>query len=93
MLVGILYRDNRFLIQLPDYANKLPALIASSRLPKTKPNDCIHLMIITYTEETVEGIEIDSSNKKMILFVLYLKETAQQSSLPVSKEITSVYKY
>ena len=64
MLVGILDRDIRLIIQLPGYANKLPALIASARLPKTKPNDCIHLMIITYPEETVQEIEIDSSNKK-----------------------------
>ena len=64
MLVGILDRDNRLLIQLPGYANKLPALIASAILPKTKPNDCIHLMIITYPEETVQEIEIDSSKKK-----------------------------
>ena len=93
MLVGILDRDIRLLIQLPGYANKLPALIASARLPKTKPNDCIHLMIITYPEETVQEIEIDSSNKNMIIFVLYWKEIAQQSSLPISKEFTSVYKY
>ena len=64
MLVGILDRDIRLLIQLPGYENKLPALIASARLPKTKPNDCIHLMIITYPEETVQELEIDSSNKK-----------------------------
>ena len=64
MLVGFLDRDIRLLHQLPGYANKLPALIASARLPKTKPNDCIHLMIITYPEETVQEIEIDSSNKK-----------------------------
>ena len=64
MLVGILDRDIRLLIQLPGHANKLLALIASARLPKTKPNDCIHLMIITYPEETVQEIEIDSSNKK-----------------------------
>ena len=64
MLVGISDRDIRLLIQLPGYANKLPALIASARLPKTKPNDCIHLMIIIYPEETVQKIEIDSSNKK-----------------------------
>ena len=65
MLVGILDRDIRLLIQLPGYANKLPALIASARLPKIKPNNCIHLMIITYPEETVQEIEIDSSNKKI----------------------------
>ena len=64
MLVGILDRDIRLLIQLPGYANKLPALIASARLPKTKPNDCIHLMIITYPEKIVQEIEIDFSNKK-----------------------------
>ena len=64
MLVGILDRDIRLLIQLPGYANKLPALIASAKLPETKPNDCIHLMIITYPEETVQEIEIDSLNKK-----------------------------
>ena len=39
-------------------------LIAPTRLPKTKPSDCIHLMIVTYTEEIIQEIEIDSSNKK-----------------------------
>ena len=63
MLVGILDRDIRLLFQLPGYANKLSALIASARLPKPKPNDCIHLMIIIYPEETVQEIEIDSSNE------------------------------
>ena len=64
MLVGILDRDIPLLFQLPGYANKLPELIASARLPKIKPNDCIHLMIKNYPEETVQEIEIDSSNKK-----------------------------
>ena len=70
MLVGILDRDVRFLIQLPGYANKLPALIGSARLPKTLPNDCIHLIIITYPEETVQKIETDSSKKYIIILVL-----------------------
>ena len=73
--------------------NKLPALIASARLPKTKTNDCVHLMIITYPEETAQEIEIDSQTKNMIIFFLYLKQIAQQSSLPISKEFNSVYKY
>ena len=63
MLVENLDRDIRLSIQFPGYANKLPALIASAKLPKTKPNDCIHLLRIIYPEETVQDIQIDSSNK------------------------------
>ena len=70
MLVGICDRVIRSLIQLPDYGNKLPALIASTGLPKTKLNDCIHLMIMTYPEEIVQEIKNDSSNRNVIKIVL-----------------------
>ena len=62
-MVGVLKRDTHMKITLLGYANKLLALAASARLPKTKPNNCVHLLIITDLDEVVQEIEFVSSNK------------------------------
>ena len=78
MFVGICDRVIRLLIQLSGYGNKLPALIASTGLPKTKLNDCFHLMIITYPEEIVKEFKNDSSNRNIMKIVLCFNEMNRQ---------------
>ena len=63
MLVGILDQDIKLLIQSPNSSNHLHTRIIAANLPEKRTTDII-LLVILYPQETVQELEIESSNTK-----------------------------
>ena len=64
MLVGILDRHIKLLIQPPTSFNQLHTRLTAARLPEKGTDTNTILLVILYPQETIQELKIDSYNIK-----------------------------
>ena len=93
MLVGILDRDIKLFIQSPNSSKHLHTRIKEAKLTEIGTNTNIILLVILYPQETVQELEIDSSNTRFIYVCSFLQGNGP-TTFKIDSEVihSNVYK-